>query len=56
MIGFVLKNIHTLILLVGLGLLMYGLFLFGDKVGFIASGLILIILAIYVDSVGEKRE
>lgn len=56
MIGFVLKNIHTLILLVGLGLLMYGLFLFGDKVGFIASGLILIILAIYVDSVGRKRE
>lgn len=56
MIGFVLKNIHTLILLVGLGLLMYGLFLFGDKVGFIASGLILIILAIYVDSVGGNRE
>ncbi|HEP1404243.1 phage protein [Streptococcus pyogenes] len=56
MIGFVLKNIHTLILLVGLGLLMYGLFLFGDKVGFIASGLILVILAIYVDSVGGKHE
>ncbi|HHH4985690.1 TPA: hypothetical protein ACP0PY_001835 [Streptococcus pyogenes] len=56
MIDFILKNIHTLILLAGLGLLMYGLFLFGDKVGFIASGLILIILSIYVDSVGGKRE
>ncbi|AAL97422.1 TPA: hypothetical protein ACQN7J_001313 [Streptococcus pyogenes] len=56
MIDFILKNIHTLILLAGLGLLMYGLFLFGDKVGFIASGLILIVLAIYVDSVGGKRE
>lgn len=54
MIDFILKNIHTLILLAGLGLLMYGLFLFGDKVGFIASGLILIVLAIYVDSVGGK--
>ncbi|HES1578876.1 TPA: hypothetical protein VNO94_001853, partial [Streptococcus pyogenes] len=56
LIDFILKNIHTLILLAGLGLLMYGLFLFGDKVGFIASGLILIVLAIYVDSVGGKRE
>ncbi|ASZ00526.1 hypothetical protein [Streptococcus agalactiae] len=56
MIGFILKNIHTLILLVGLGLLIYGLFLFGDKVGFIASGIILVILAIYVDSVGEENE
>ncbi|UMY67455.1 hypothetical protein ML603_06075 [Streptococcus dysgalactiae subsp. equisimilis] len=56
MIGFILKNIHTLILLAGLGLLMYGLFLFGDKIGFIASGLILIVLAIYVDSVGGRYE
>ncbi|HHR7905702.1 TPA: hypothetical protein ACS9R9_002111, partial [Streptococcus agalactiae] len=55
LIGFILKNIHTLILLVGLGLLIYGLFLFGDKVGFIASGIILVILAIYVDSVGGRK-
>ncbi|HEO3134447.1 TPA: hypothetical protein VAS85_002198 [Streptococcus agalactiae] len=56
MMKFILINIHTLILLVGLGLLIYGLFLFGDKVGFIASGFILVILAIYIDGTVGKNE
>ncbi|MGT2744597.1 hypothetical protein ACVRW4_04485 [Streptococcus phocae subsp. phocae] len=42
-------------LLIGLCLLIYGMFLFGDKVGFIASGIILVILAIYVDSIGGRK-
>lgn len=46
-----LNNIHTLVLLVGLGLLIYGLFLFGLKTGFIGSGIILVILAIYIDMI-----
>ena len=47
-----LNNIHTFLLLLGIGLFVYGLFLFGQKVGFIGSGIILVLLAIYIDNTG----
>ena len=50
--NFILKNIHTIILLIGIGLIVHGLFLFGQKVGFIGSGIILVLLAIYIDNTG----
>ena len=46
---FILKNIHTIILLVGIGLIVYGLFAISQTVGYIGSGIILILLAIYID-------
>ena len=47
-----LNNIHTFVLLLGIGLFVYGLFLFGQKAGFIGSGIILVLLAIYIDNTG----
>ena len=47
-----LNNIHTFFLLLGIWLFVYGLFLFGQKVGFIGSGIILVLLAIYIDNTG----
>lgn len=49
-----LKYIHTILLLVGIGFLIYGLFLINPIVGFISTGLILIILAIYIDRGGAQ--
>ena len=46
---FILKNIHTIILLIGIGLIMYGLFLIGQTVGYIGSGVLAIVLATYID-------
>ena len=46
---FILKNIHTIILLIGIGLIMYGLFLIGQTVGYIGSGVQAIVLATYID-------
>ena len=46
---FILKNIHTIILLIGIGLIMYGLFLIGQTVGYIGSGVSAIVLAAYID-------
>ena len=47
--NFILKNIHTIILLIGVGLIVYGLFLISQKVGYIGSGLLAIVLATYID-------
>ena len=47
--NFILKNIHTIILLIGIGLIMYGLFLISQTVGYIGSGLLAIVLATYID-------
>lgn len=47
--NFILKNIHTIILLIGIGLIVYGLFLISQKVGYIGSGLLAIVLATYID-------
>ena len=44
-----LNNIHTIILLIGIGLIMYGLFLISQTVGYIGSGLLAIVLATYID-------
>ena len=49
---FILKNIHTIILLVGIGLIVYGLFSISQTFGYIGSGIILILLAIYIDKTG----
>ena len=47
--NFILKNIHTIILLIGIGLIVYGLFLISQKIGYIGSGLLAIMLATYID-------
>ena len=48
-----LNNIHTIILLIGIGLIVYGLFSISQTVGYIGSGLLAIVLATYIDrSVG----
>ena len=44
-----LNNIHTIILLIGIGLIMYGLFLISQTVGYIGSGVLAIVLATYID-------
>lgn len=46
---FILKNIHTIILLIGIGLIVYGLFSISQTVGYIGSGLLAIVLATYID-------
>nr|DAP57639.1 MAG TPA: Protein of unknown function (DUF1056) [Caudoviricetes sp.] len=43
-----LKHIHTILLLVGLGFLIYGFFLLNQIAGFLCSGVILILLALYI--------
>ena len=50
----ILEHIHTILLLIGLMFLVYGLFLVNPVVGFISTGLILIILAIYIDRGGAQ--
>ena len=47
--NFILKNIHTIILLIGIGLIMYGLFSISQTVGYIGSGVLAIVLATYID-------
>ena len=47
--NFILKNIHTITLLIGIGLIMYGLFLISQTVGYIGSGVLAIMLATYID-------
>ncbi|AFQ95976.1 hypothetical protein [Streptococcus phage JX01] len=47
--NFILRNIHTIILLIGIGLVMYGFFLISQTVGYIGSGLLAIVLATYID-------
>nr|DAT43103.1 MAG TPA: Protein of unknown function (DUF1056) [Bacteriophage sp.] len=44
-----LNQIHTILLLAGLGFLIYGLFLIGQIVGYIATGVILCLLGVYID-------
>ena len=44
-----LNNIHTIILLIGIGLIMYGLFSISQTVGYIGSGVLVIMLATYID-------
>jgi hypothetical protein len=44
-----LKHIHTILLLIGLMFLIYGLFLIGDVIGYITTGLILCFLGAYID-------
>ena len=49
LMNFILKNIHTIILLIGIGLIVYGLFSISQTVGYIGSGLLAIVLATYID-------
>lgn len=44
-----LNNIHTIILLIGIGLIMYGLFSISQTVGYIGSGVLAVVLATYID-------
>nr|DAT18528.1 MAG TPA: Protein of unknown function (DUF1056) [Caudoviricetes sp.] len=43
-----LNHIHTILLLIGLGFLIYGFFLLNEVAGFLCSGVILILLALYI--------
>lgn len=45
----ILKHIHTILLLIGLMFLIYGLFLIGEVFGYIATGLILCLIGAYID-------
>lgn len=47
---FIKENIHTIILLIGFGLIVYGLFLIGQIVGFIGSGVLAVLLALLIDN------
>ena len=47
--NFILKNIHTIILLIGIGLIVYGLFSINHTIGYIGSGILAIVLATYID-------
>ena len=44
-----LNQIHTILLLAGLSFLIYGIFLIGEVYGYIATGIILCLLALYID-------
>ena len=44
-----LKYIHTILLLIGIGFLIYGLFLIEDVIGYISTGIILCLIALYID-------
>lgn len=44
-----LNQIHTILLLVGLSFLIYGIFLIGEVFGYIATGLILCLIGAYID-------
>lgn len=44
-----LNHIHTILLLIGLGFLIYGFFLIGEVFGYIATGLILCLIGAYID-------
>lgn len=45
----ILGQVHTVLLLIGLGLIANGLFLLGPVVGYIGAGVILSALAIYIN-------
>lgn len=45
----ILGQVHTVLLLIGLGLIANGLFLLGPIVGYIGAGVILSVLAIYIN-------
>lgn len=45
----ILEHIHTILLLIGLVLLIYGLFLIGDVIGYISTGFIFCFLGVYID-------
>ena len=44
-----LNHIHTILLLIGVGFISYGLFLIGEVYGYISTGIILCLLALYID-------
>ncbi|EFQ49065.1 hypothetical protein HMPREF9217_1224 [Lactobacillus iners LEAF 2052A-d] len=48
-INFIFRNIHTIFCLIGLFCFSTGLFLINAPTGFIGTGIIFIILAIYID-------
>lgn len=45
----IMEHIHTVLLLIGLMFLIYGLFLVGEIVGYISTGVILCLLGVYID-------
>ena len=47
-----LNNIHTILLMLGLVLITYSAFLFNLILGYFVGGLLLVTLAIYIDNTG----
>ena len=51
-----LNNIHTVLLILGLGLIAYSAFLFNPVVGYLTSGILLVVLAFMIDSSINKGQ
>ena len=46
---FLKHNVHSILFLVGLAHISYGLFLYDLKIGFIGTGLLITFLGLYID-------
>lgn len=45
----ILNHIHTILLLIGIGFISYSLFLINEKIGFLGTGVLLVILAMLIN-------
>lgn len=45
----ILNHIHTILLLIGMGSLSYGLFLIDEVTGFVGSGILISLLAVLIN-------
>ena len=51
-----LNNIHTILLVAGLGLITYSSFLFNVILGYFVCGILLVILAVVINSSASNRK
>lgn len=47
-----LSNIHTILLILGFGFIAYAAFLFSAIIGYLVTGLLLVLLAVIIDQNG----
>ena len=45
-----LNNVHTILLMLGFGLITYSAFLFNHVLGYLVCGILLVVLAIIIDT------
>lgn len=45
----ILNHIHTILLLIGIGFISYSLFLINEKIGFLGTGVLLVMLAMLIN-------